>query len=153
MDTKILVRSFLENLDELEQPCVNCEQADYDDGYDSYDGDDYDDYEDDSYDDDDMYTENEDVDVRKEVRNLIESVSSDNDEEMLSEVGTSTIKVTKKRKLKMLTGLSAIRIAKKKEDPLYAKYKKFRGLALKYKAMLVAKNKSKAKRVAMRAFR
>lgn len=153
MDTTVLVRSFLENI-ETNGPCVHCEQEEYDE-YDEYVTDE--EYEDDGYDEDEIYTE-ESVNpnnIRAVVRNLIESVENPeyDEEQSLQEVGTSTIKITKNRKLKMLTGLSAVRIAKKKEDPLYSKYKKHRDMALKYKAMLVKKNKSKAKAVARKALR
>jgi len=57
----------------------------------------------------------------------------------LDEAGTSTIRRTKKTKRKQLAGRSAVRIAKKTNDPLYKKYQKYRKLTLELKKKLMRK--------------
>lgn len=91
---------------------------------------------------------------------LIEETDSDDDielseektsDETLTEVGSSTVKISKARKIDMLTGLTAIKMAQKKNDPLYAKYKKFRDVTMKLKKAIAKKYKSKSKRSAKKA--
>lgn len=74
-------------------------------------------------------------------------------DELLNEVGTSTVRVTRKKKLKMLSGLSSVRVAKKKDDPLYKKYKRYREMALKAKRKLMKKYSSRGKSIARKALR
>ena len=59
----------------------------------------------------------------------------------------SIVKMDKERKIKMLVGQVAIRIAKEKGDPLYDKYKKYRELYLETKRKIIEKYANKAKQV------
>jgi len=59
----------------------------------------------------------------------------------------SIVKMDKERKIKMLVGQVAIRIAKEKGDPLYDKYKKYRELYLETKRQIIEKYANRAKQV------
>jgi len=61
------------------------------------------------------------------------------EEQILNEVGASTVRISKTQKRSRLAGREAIRIAKAKGDPMYFKYRKFRNAALELKRRLMMK--------------
>lgn len=73
--------------------------------------------------------------------------------DLLNEISASTVKVSKRTKMHMLTGLSSVRIAKKKNDPVYKKYHKYRNMALMLKRKLMKKYKSRGRKAARRSAR
>ena len=70
---------------------------------------------------------------------------------ILNEVGSSTVRITKKDKVAALSGLESLRLAKEKDDPLYKQYKMFRDKALKIKLKLRKKYLSRGTRAAKKA--
>ena len=58
---------------------------------------------------------------------------------------TSTARITKQAKLARKGAALALRIAKEANDPMYAKYKKFKDKYKQYRMKLLQKYKNKAK--------
>jgi len=67
---------------------------------------------------------------------------------MLEEIGSSTIRMSKKRKMRAFAGLASLQTAKKQNDPLFKKYKIMRSKALDAKRRLMLKYRSKGMRAA-----
>lgn len=93
---------------------------------------------------------NECPDCEKQT-DLDENALSESLDQLLNEVGSSTIRVSAKKKINMLAGASGLRLASKKNDPLFEKYKKFRGIALKIKSLLMKKYGSRGRVIARKA--
>ena len=93
--------------------------------------------------------------VNEDSKRLIDDLKKSIEEidQLLNEISASTIKISKKKKLHMLAGLSSVRIAKKKQDPLYKKYHKYRNIALALKRKLMKKYRSRGRKAARRAAR
>ena len=53
--------------------------------------------------------------------NILQEFLDDN----LNEVGTTTVRVTKRTKIRQQTGISAMRLARDTGDPLYRRYKRY----------------------------
>lgn len=72
---------------------------------------------------------------------------------ILNEVSSSTVRMTKRRKIKAAAGLASLRLAKKKKDAQYEKYKKHRQRALAAKKKIMNRYRSKGMRSARKAMR
>ena len=71
----------------------------------------------------------------------------------IEEVGTSTVRVSKRTKRNMQAGVSAMRIANKKNDPLYKRYMYFRKKTLELKKKLMKKYRRRGPAQARRSMR
>jgi len=74
-------------------------------------------------------------------------------QDFLDEAGTSTIRVTRKKKMRQVAGKSAINMAKRRRDPLYAKYTKYRKLYLDAKNAIKRKYGRRGMQHARKALR
>jgi len=104
----------------------------------------------------DFETEKEKEDICEgceESEELTETEIESQIDSLLQEVGASTIKMSKLRKIKAFAGLASLQTAKKINDPLYKKYKKLRDMAMSAKRALMKKYKSKGMRTAKKAMR
>lgn len=122
------IRTLLDDIVENEHICEDCdetEQYDYDEEECNECGEELDDFD-----------------------NLSEEQLEYEIGNMLEEIGSSTIRMSKKRKIKAFAGLASLQTAKKQNDPLFKKYKIMRARALDAKRKLMLKYRSKGMRAA-----
>lgn len=69
-------------------------------------------------------------------------------DDTLNEVGTTTVRVTKKTKINQHAGISAMRLARDSGDPLYTRYRKYKEMYLALKNKILTKYARRAIRIA-----
>ena len=82
-------------------------------------------------------------------KNILQEFLDDN----LNEVGTTTVRITKKTKIRQQSGISAMRLARDAGDPMYRRYKKYKKLYLDTRKKILSKWGRKGRREARRMLR
>ena len=65
----------------------------------------------------------------------------------------SRIVLTRERKIKMLIGTIAIKLAKKNNDSLYKRYAKARQIMLKLRKAIIKRYRNRARQIVLKAIR
>lgn len=109
----------------------------------------------DSYDDVNQLSDDTDCDDcnDNDISDMTEDEISQQIDDLLQEVSASTVRMSKRRKIRAAAGLASLRAAKKRNDPAYDKYKKFRKRALAAKKKLMKRYGSRGMRSARKSMK
>lgn len=77
-------------------------------------------------------------------KNIIQEFLNNN----LNEVATTTVRVTKRTKVRQQTGISAMRLARDAGDPLYRKYRRYKEMYLEVRRKILNKYGRRGRRLA-----
>ena len=85
--------------------------------------------------------------------NLLENEIDKIEDQILQEVGTSTVRINKTKKRKALAGGNAMHLCKRQNPGLYKRYKKLKDATKKMKEQIMKKYKNKGMAMARKEMR
>ena len=86
--------------------------------------------------------------LTEDTKNVVQDFLDEKDDSVLTEVGASTVRVSKQTKRQQQAGAAALRLAKDANDPIYKKFIKYRTMMLDSKKKLMKKYGRKGMRAA-----